>query len=204
MVKSSKLKSVYDKSTVEDQRKIYKNWAETYDAETLGDFGWMGFKPAAEEFAKRILDKDARILDAGCGTGLSGIALTEQGFTNIHGKDLSPEMLTQAKKTGVYNSLSEVNLTNPILVEEPYDAIFSCGVFGFGPPYPQHLHYLIDILNPGGHAVITVNGKGWVETKWPEELEKAVKQDALKLEETLDIEYLENEDIKGKLLIFRA
>ena len=204
MVKSSKLKSVYDKSTVEDQRKIYKNWAETYDAETLGEFGWMGFKPAAEEFAKRILDKDARILDAGCGTGLSGIALTEQGFTNIHGKDLSPEMLTQAKKTGVYNSLSEVNLTNPILVEEPYDAIFSCGVFGFGPPYPQHLRYLIDILNPRGHAVITVNGKGWVETNWPEELEKAVQQDALKLEETLDIEYLENEDIKGKLLIFRA
>lgn len=204
MVKSSKLKSVYDKSTVEDQRKIYKNWAETYDAETLGEFGWMGFKPAAEEFAKRILDKNARILDAGCGTGLSGIALTEQGFTNIHGKDLSPEMLAQAKKTGVYNSLSEVDLTNPILVEEPYDAIFSCGVFGFGPPYPQHLRYLIDILNPRGHAVITVNGKGWVETKWPEELEKAVKQDALKLEETLDIEYLENEGINGKLLIFRA
>ncbi len=204
MVKHAKLKDVYGHKSVEDQREIYKNWAETYDAETLGEFGWMGFKPAAEEFAKRISNKDARILDAGCGTGLSGTALSEQGFTNIHGCDLSPEMLEQAKKTGVYKSLTEVDLTNSINVKEPYDAIFSCGVFGFGPPFPEHLHHLIDILKSEGQAIITVNGKGWVDTNWSENLPKAIEKSDLQLSETLDIEYLENEGIKGKLLIFRA
>ena len=204
MVKHEKLKNVYDHKTVDDQREIYKNWAETYDAETLGEFGWMGFKPAAEEFAKHIIDQDARILDAGCGTGLSGVALSNHGFTNIHGRDLSPEMLEQAKKTGVYKSLAEVDLTNTIDVIEPYDAIFSCGVFGFGPPSPEHLHHLLDTLKPEGHAIITVNGKGWVETNWPKELEKAIKKNDLQLIEMMDIEYLENEEINGKLLIFRA
>lgn len=204
MVKHAKLKSVYGHKTVDDQREIYKNWAETYDAETLGEFGWMGFKPAALEFAKRVLDKKSNILDAGCGTGLSGIALKEQGFTNIHGRDLSPEMLKQAEKTGVYASLSEVDLTSPIAVNEPFDAIFSCGVFGFGPPHPKHLHHLLDILKPDGYAIITVNGKGWVDTDWPNKLDKANKNSILKLEETLDIGYLKNEDINGKLLILRA
>ncbi|KAG1700384.1 Siroheme synthase [Nymphon striatum] len=163
----------------------------------------MGFKPAAAEFAKRIADKNARVLDAGCGTGLSGVALHKEGFTDIEGRDLSPEMLDEARKTDVYTLLEEVDLTRPIKVSEKYDAIFSCGVFGFGPPDPCHLPHLLNLLKPGGFAVITVNGKGWLEKNWSEELDKVVEEHALKLEEQLDIEYLENEDIDGKLLIFR-
>lgn len=204
MVKHAKLKDVYGHKSVDDQRQIYKNWAETYDEETLGEFGWMGFKPAAQEFTKRVLNKNAKILDAGCGTGLSGVALREQGFTEIHGGDLSPEMLAQAKKTGVYASLSELDLTSSISFQEPFDAIFSCGVFGFGPPDPEHLHHLIDILKPEGYAIITVNGKGWTETNWPKKLNNVVRHHGFNLLEKLDIEYLENEDINGKLLIFRA
>ncbi len=202
MVKSSKLKDVYGNKTVEDQRKIYREWAKTYDAQTTGEFGWMGFKPAAAEFAKRVTEKNAIVLDAGCGTGLSGVALSKEGFTNIDGRDLSPEMLEQAEKTGVYQSLDEVDLTRPIETSKRYDAIFSSGVFGFGPPDPCHLHHLLKLLKPGGYAVITVNGNGWIEKNWPENLKKAVEENNLKLEEELDIKYLENEDIDGKLLIF--
>lgn len=204
MVKHSKLKSVYGKKSVKDQKQIYKAWAETYDNETIGEFGWMGFEPAAAEFAKRVSNKNARILDAGCGTGLSGVALSKQGFTNIDGRDLSPEMLEQAEKTGVYSSLEEIDLTSPLKILEKYDAIFSCGVFGFGPPHPQHLHHIISLLKPDGYAVITVNGKGWIETGWPEHLGRAVEKDSLQLEEQMDIPYLKNEEIEGKLLIFRG
>ncbi len=98
--------------------------------------------------------------------------------------------------------LEEVDLTQPIKVSEPYDAVFSCGVFGFGPPNPEHLHHLTNILKPNGCAVITVNGKDWVEKNWLENLAKAIEKNGLTLEEQLDIEYLENEDIDGKLLIF--
>ncbi len=197
MVKSAKLKSIYGKKTVDDQKQIYKNWAETYDADTLGDFGWVGFKPAADEFAKRVKDKSALVMDAGCGTGLSGVALSQVGFTNIHGYDLSPEMLMKAKETGVYDMLNEIDLTNPIKVDQSYDAIFSCGVFGFGPPYIEHLRHLLATLKPDGYAIITVNGKGWIDKNWEQELPKVIEQHSLNLEEQLEIDYLENENIKA-------
>lgn len=204
MVKSSKLKSVYDKSSVEDQRRIYKDWAETYDADTQENFGWMGFVPASQEFAKRVKEKNAHIMDAGCGTGLSGIALAKAGYINIEGRDLSPEMLAKAELTGVYKSLEEIDLTMPIKTDELYDAVFSCGVFGFGPPFAEHLRHLTAILKPEGYGVITVNGKGWHEKNWAHELPQVVEKYKLNLEEQLDIEYLENEGIDGKLLIFRG
>jgi len=204
MVKSSKLKSVYGKKTVEDQRQIYKDWAETYDVDTTTELGWIGFKPAAAEFSKRITNKSARILDVGCGTGLSGMALADVGYTDLDGCDLSPEMLSKAKEKGVYVSLSEVDLTKDIEITRPYDAVFSCGVFGFGPPYPEHLKHLTAVLKPGGYAIVTVNGKGWIEKDWEQALPEAVEKHSLALEEIVDIQYLENEDIDGKLLIFKG
>jgi len=203
-VNSETLKNVYSKNrTVEDQREIYRKWAETYDQETTGEFGWMGFRPAAKAFAQRVSDRTLRVMDAGCGTGLSGVALAEHGFANIYGRDLSPEMLAIAEKTGVYASLSEIDLTQEIS-EDPYDAIFACGVFGYGPPHAEHIRLLVDATKPNGLIILTVNGNGWNDMEWDKKLSMVVSEHNLNLEENLDIEYLEKEKIGGKLLVFRA
>ena len=164
----------------------------------------MGFRSAAAEFEKRVTDKNARILDVGCGTGLSGQALADLGYTNIHGLDLSPEMLEMADRLGVYTYLAEADLTKPIKTENKFDAVFSSGLFGFGPPHPEHLKHTIDVLVSGGIALHTVNSKGWNETNWAQKLPLAISQDGLFLEEHFEIPYIENEDISGQLLIFRA
>ena len=49
-----------------------------------------------------------RILDAGAGTGLLGAALVERGFTSLDALDLSPAMLAEAGRKGIYGSLVEV------------------------------------------------------------------------------------------------
>lgn len=201
--KSDKLKEVYRDRTVEDQRKIYRDWADTYDEQTREEFGWMGFKPAAEEFAKRIAGKNSKILDAGCGTGLSGQALAALGYTNIHGRDLSPEMLEVAATRNVYQSLGEVDLTQP-LSERGFDAVLSVGVFGFGPPDPEHIPYIVATVKPDGLVILTVNGKGWIDREWKTRLSEVVKHNSLKLNEEVDIPYLEKEEINGKLLVFEA
>ena len=203
-LKSETLKNVYQSSTVEEQREFYRGWASTYDEQTTKEFGWMGFLSAASEFEKRVADKDALILDVGCGTGLSGKALADLGYINIHGLDLSPEMLEIAEKLGVYSTLSVADLTKPIEQETKFDAVFSSGLFGFGPPHPEHLKHTIDVLAPGGIALHTVNSKGWRETNWEEKLPLAVATDDLIIEEHFEIPYIENEDITGQLLVFRA
>lgn len=203
-VKSDQLKNIYSKNrTVDDQREIYRKWAEDYDRDTTGEFGWIGFKPAAQAFADWVKDRHCRILDAGCGTGLSGVALAKHGFLRIHGRDLSPEMLAVAEKTKAYTSLGEVDLTIP-LMEEPYDAVFSCGVFGYGPPHAEHLPHLINATKSNGYVILTVNGNGWLDMDWESKLATVLAENALHLEECLDIEYLSKEEIGGKLLVFRA
>lgn len=201
--KNPKLGNVYRTKTVEMQKELYRDWAETYEADSVGEFGYVGFETAAIEFAKRVPDKSCRVLDAGCGTGLSGVALMRQGYNNIHGVDLSPEMLKIADKTGAYQTLAEADLTQKLSIE-PFDAVFASGVFGFGPPHPEHLGILIDALVPGGLAVLTVNGKGWDECGWEEKLPIEIKKQGLNLEEQFEIPYLEIEEIRGIVHVFRA
>ena len=46
----------------------------------------------------------------GCGTGLCGKELKKYNFKNIHGVDVSQNMLDQAQPKGVYSSLTKYKL----------------------------------------------------------------------------------------------
>ncbi len=201
--KSPKLGNVYRTKTVDMQRELYRDWADTYEADSVGEFGYVGFETAAKEFASRVAEKNAKVLDAGCGTGLSGVALKNQGYANLHGIDLSPEMLTKAEATGAYQSVEVADLTQALQVG-PFDAVFASGVFGFGPPHPEHLGILVNTLKSGGLAVLTVNGKGWDECGWDEKFPKELEKQSLNLVEQVEIPYLEIEEIRGILLVFQA
>ena len=47
--------------------------------------------------AEQNFSKESKIIDFGCGTGLVGVELTKNGFTNIVGVDGSQEMLEVAR-----------------------------------------------------------------------------------------------------------
>jgi predicted TPR repeat methyltransferase len=65
----------------------------------------------AEALARRLSAADARldVLDGGCGTGLSA-SLLRPYARHLTGVDLSPAMLDQARKTGIYDTLVEGEL----------------------------------------------------------------------------------------------
>ena len=50
------------------------------------------------------------LLDAGCGTGLSGPFLKALGYDDIEGLDMSPEMLAIARRRNVYRGLRQAEL----------------------------------------------------------------------------------------------
>merc|ERR1712232_912355 len=63
--------------------KLYDEWADTYDL-TLASWGYDAPQKTVE-LVEQHLDVDAshaKVLDVGCGTGLTGRALSQQGFAS--------------------------------------------------------------------------------------------------------------------------
>ena len=104
-----------------------------------------------------MLERNARILDAGAGTGLLGVALVEGGFTRLDALDLSPAMLEEARRKGVYGALIEARLGERLPYEtDLYDGVVSAGVLTTGHAPASSLDELVRITRPGGHIVFTL------------------------------------------------
>ncbi len=116
---------------------LYDEWAASYDGDlTHASQGYVAPAQAARVLKSLISICDGlQILDAGCGTGLSGIAVKDAlgKGTLIDGLDISPGMLAVASKTGVYRRLQEQNLAEPIALEAgTYDAVVCVGTMTAG------------------------------------------------------------------------
>jgi predicted TPR repeat methyltransferase len=187
-----------------DKQALYDDWAETYDKDLIDDLGYVADAEACRRFEALVPDRSARILDAGCGTGLVGRRLQRAGYHDIHGNDYSPKMLQQARATGAYRSLAQHDLALPVETDRLYDAAISVGVFAFSVPSAEHLVNITVSLKPGGHALVTVNGKAWREVDWPAKLQGFDQRHAdARLVEIQTIDYLTAEGIDGRLLILQ-
>ncbi len=72
-----------------------------------------------------------RILDLGCGTGLLAQALSELGGA-FEGVDLSPNMLRQAERKGVYHSLVQADMLEFLhQTEKSYDLVMAADVLNY-------------------------------------------------------------------------
>lgn len=195
----SRLSKVYENDG--DKQELFDNWASTYDNDLVDDLGYVADAEACRQFVSLITDRQARILDAGCGTGLVGRRLKQAGYTNIHGNDYSVKMLDQARATGAYQSLEQHDLTLPVKADQLYDAAIAVGVFAFSVPSTEHIVNITRSLKVGGIAIVTVNGKAWKEVDWESKLVGFNKNfpDA-QLVDVQTIDYLTTDSIDGRLL----
>ncbi|XP_077978591.1 methyltransferase-like protein 27 isoform X2 [Glandiceps talaboti] len=83
---------------------LYDEWADNYERD-LKSTVYKGPSLIAKGLNNLDVAKDARILDAGCGTGLVGLELSLLGFGNIDGVDMSQLSLEKAREKGVYKKL---------------------------------------------------------------------------------------------------
>lgn len=135
---------------------LYDQWAHSYD-ETVKEWGYNAPTQAAKMlFAD--MPPDAFILDVGCGTGLTGVALREAGFVGkVDGIDLSPASLEEARKRNIYQTLRAVDLQAlPLPIEDgTYDALLCAGVLTYISNDAQLWPEFARIVKPGGVVIAT-------------------------------------------------
>ena len=140
-------------------RQAFDRAAATYDA--AADVQREVCDRLAICFQQAGIDLDPEaILDAGCGTGLAGIALRNAGFVQVDGFDIAPAMTEKAEQTGAYRRLLadiDLNADDPGLGEfaETYDIVTCAGVFTLGHVAPEGLRHLFSLARPGGFVIVS-------------------------------------------------
>lgn len=152
---SPALEQVYAAGTPEELAVAYAAWSNDYDRETLS-LGYCLPFVITGWVARHVRTGSGPLLDAGCGTGLSGPCLKALGY-EIEGLDFSEKMLAFAKARGVYAVLKQAALGERLpWPDGHFAAVFSTGVFTEGHAPASSLDELVRITRPGGHAIFTV------------------------------------------------
>lgn len=153
---SEGLEKVYAARTADGLVDAYSAWSTDYDRETLSLGYCLPFVIAAW-VARHVPRGDGPLLDAGCGTGLSGPYLRALGYADIEGLDFSADMLALARQRGAYSALTRAALGGPLpFADGRFAAFYSTGVFTEGHAPASGLDELVRATRPGGHAVFTV------------------------------------------------
>ena len=148
---------VYSAKNNQELATRYDDWAATYEHNLFGSFDYTAPEDTAAYFVKYV-PHNARILDAGAGTGLVGQLLHQQGYHNLAALDLSAGMLAEARKKGVYLELHQGVLGEPLnFPSDSFDAVISVGVFTLGHAPASAFDELIRLTKPGGFIVFSLN-----------------------------------------------
>ncbi|MFN3546222.1 MAG: class I SAM-dependent DNA methyltransferase [Mesorhizobium sp.] len=150
------LERVYAAGTPEELADAYAAWAATYDRETA-ELGYCLPFLIPGWLARHLPAGSGPVLDAGCGTGLTGPCLNALGYTDVEGLDMSPDMLAIAASRGAYGVLRRGVLGEPLPWPDDHFAAFvSAGVFTAGHAPASGLRELVRITRRGGIAAFTV------------------------------------------------
>jgi len=147
--------------SVDETQEVYTRWAATYEAEVSARGyrtpGRMAATLAGALSDGSLWDDPRPVLDFGCGTGLSGMALREAGIAPLHGTDINPAMLAEAAPKGLY---AETFVSAPGALDVApgtYRAIFAAGVISLGAAPPETLDLLVARLGVGDLLCLSFN-----------------------------------------------
>jgi predicted TPR repeat methyltransferase len=151
------LSKAYSTREADGVRRLYDDWAATYEAE-ISENGYATPGHCAVALAQYVTDKAAPVLDFGCGTGLSGLALKLAGFETIDGVDVSADMLDRAREKNIYRTLTAIDADDDLpAAPGQYNAIAAIGVIGASAAPASSIDDIMHALGPGGFFVLSLN-----------------------------------------------
>ncbi len=112
-----------------------------------------------DNLACHLDDRQAEILDWGCGDGEVGAALSGLGYEVIDGMDAASSMLAPARERGVYRRLFSAE-SPADLPDRSYDAVVASRVFSCEDASVEVLDGLVRLLRAGGVMSLAVVPRG--------------------------------------------
>lgn len=164
------LDKAYALQTAEETQALYNRWAASYEAE-VAENGYATPARVADALWDTLPDAQAPILDFGCGTGLSGLALRREGYEVLDGVDPSPEMIAQALGKQAYRHVEQIGMEGDLPWKPgTYSAITGIGVLGTGAAPASAFDRIMTGLAKGGFFAFSYNDHALTDASYTSKL----------------------------------
>jgi len=191
---------IYKLKTTDEVMRYYDEWGikNKYDQDMV-EWNYTGPKECVEVFKKYTKDKNIKIFDAGCGTGLVGLELKKFGYNNYDGADLSQKLLDLVPKN-LYKKLIKADLNKKIQSEDnSYDAVMCVGTFTFGHVKPNALEEFIRITKNNGLICFTINEGIYEEYGFDKKINELNEKKLWQMKEFFKSDYIASKDVNAWL-----
>ena len=196
---------IYKLKTTEEVMKYYDEWGTSnkYDQDMI-DWDYTGPKETVEIFKNHAKNKEIKIYDAGCGTGLVGVELKKYGYNNFDGVDLSQKLLDLVPH-GLYKNLSKTDLNKPLNIKDnEYDAVLCVGTFTFGHVKPPALDEFIRISKNKGLLCFTINEGIYEEYGFDKKIKELTEKNLWKKKEFFKSNYIASKNVNAWLGLYEV
>jgi len=191
---------IYKLKTTDEVMRYYDDWGvkNKYDQDMI-DWKYSGPKETVEVFKKYTKNKNIKIYDAGCGTGLVGVELKRFGYKYIIGADLSQKLLDLVPKN-LYQKLSKIDLNKEIKIQDnTYDAVMCVGTFTFGHVKPNALNEFIRITKNKGLICFTINEGIYEEYGFDKKIKELSNKKFWEMKEFFKSDYIASKNVNAWL-----
>ena len=201
----SKKVPIYKLKTTEEIMEYYDEWGTNnkYDKDMV-EWDYTGPKETVDTFKKYANNKKIKIYDAGCGTGLVGVELKKNGYTNFDGVDLSQKLLNLVPD-GLYKNILKADLNKPLNISDnEYDAVLCVGTFTFGHVKPPALDEFIRITKNKGLLCFTINEGIYEEYGFDKKIKELTQNNLWKKKEFFKSNYISSKGVNAWLGLYEV
>lgn len=167
---------------------FYEDWARDYNRD-VASAGYSGPAISARLLRQHCPETDIDVLDAGCGTGLTGIELQALEYLRIDGFDLSESMAVEARGTGCYREVrGSIDMMRAAheYRGQVYDAVLSVGVFTLGHVPPEALLELLSVTRDQGLLVLSTRSHYYEQTNFQQLIDDLCAAGRVELRQLLE------------------